>query len=367
MTAKKTADLRVRSRILIALALAAAVATVAAACGSLGEVRGSGPGTDPSASHGYGPSPQISAGLPPCPFTVGSTIPQAGADYTVRVPARFGWLPSNLVNEVDQGPSNGSAVPATYNAWAYLNYSGLDQRISLTVYPDADLVPGQHQPTARCTPPPNLPFMPSAGAVKPSASASRTPVENQTSAPAVNGAPAYWLTGSGDSPVRLIWKTTSGTWICLEADNLPTNSVRAILEHAADTLTVGDLPLPQPVQIKGIPAAAQMRPGGILDGLILPGDPGNTVVIIPLSFGTGADSAQALIYVLPVGHKDNLMPPNSPCKTANNLSICVEGRTATGVSLTKFVPGGAAALLAHVISFGPDQANWSPDLVVGTS
>jgi hypothetical protein len=183
----------------------------------------------------------------------------------------------------------------------------------------------------------------------------------------VNGAPAYWLTRSHGSTVQLVWKTTSGTWLCLGADYLPADSVQAILEHVAATLTVGDLPLPQPVQVKGIPAAAQMRPGAILDNQFLPGDPGVPFVIISLYFGPVSHEAMALIYVTPAGHKVNTMAANSPCETANNLSVCVEARTASGVLVTEFLPGGAAALLAHVVSFGPDQANWSPDLVVGTS
>lgn len=354
MTPKKTASLRHRWRILIAAALAATVAATAAACGFVGR-----------ASHDADQGASQETGLPSCPFTVGSTVPQAGADYTVRVPARFGWLPANLVNEVDQGPSNGTSTPATYNAWAYLNSGGPDRSISLIVYPDAELVPGQHQPAVRCTPPPNLPIMPP-GVIRPSASANRTPAERQSSAPPVNGAPAYWLIASGGTKVRLVWKGTSGTWISLAADNLPMGSVQATLEHVAETLTVGDVPLPQPVQVKGIPAAAQLRPGEVSDRLILPGDSGNNVVEIPLYFGTGTDAAHAIIYVLPAGHKDNLMMPNSPCETANNLSVCVEERTGTKLPLTNYVPGGAAALLAHVVSLGPDQANWSPDLIVGT-
>lgn len=369
MTAKKAADLRKRSWMLMAVAVAAVVAAVAPGCGSVGRVLGSSPGTDPSTGRGTGSGPQASAGLPPCPATVGSTIPPAGADYTVRVPARFGWLPSNLVNEADQGPSNGTLIPATYNARAYANYQALEPYIGLTAYPDADLVPGQHQPVVRCTPPPNLPTLPSR-LTEPSASPTRTPNETQTPAPPVNGAPAYWLTRSHQSMVQLVWKTKSGTWLCLGADNMPADSVQATLEHVAATLTVGDVPLPQPVQIKGIPAAAQMRPGAILDNLILPGHPGvpgDSIVIISLYFGPVSHEAMALIYVAPAGHKVNTMATNSPCKTANNLSVCVEARTASGVLVTEFLPGGAADLLAHVVSFGPDQANWSPDLIVGTS
>jgi hypothetical protein len=369
MTARKAAVLRKRSRMLIAVAVAAVVAAVAAGCGSVGRVLGSSPGTGPSAGRGAGSSPQVSAGLPPCPVTVGSTIPPAGVDYTVRVPARFGWLPSDLVNEVDQGPSNGTLMPDTYNARAYANWIALQPYIGLTVYPDADLVPGQHQPVVRCTPPPNLPVEPSSRARWPSASPTRAPSEVQTSAPPVNGAPAYWLTGSRGSQVQLVWKTKSGTWLALGADNTP-GDVQEILEHVAATLTVGDVPLPQPVQVKGIPAAAQMRPGGISDNLILPGHPGVPsipIVIISLYFGPVSHEAMALIYVTPAGHKVNTMAGGSPCKTANHLSVCVEARTASGVLVTKYVPGGAAALLAHVVSFGPDQANWSPDLIVGTS
>jgi hypothetical protein len=183
----------------------------------------------------------------------------------------------------------------------------------------------------------------------------------------VNGAAAYWLTGSRELTVRLVWRTTWGTWICLSADGLLLDSVQADLEHVAATLTVGHVPLPQPVQVKGIPAAAQMRPGEILDNLILPGDPGTSYVIISLYFGPVSHEAMALIYVTRAGDKVNTMAANSPCKTANDLSVCVEARTASGVLVTKFLPGGAAALLAHVVSFGPDQTNWRPDLIVGTS
>jgi hypothetical protein len=344
-----------RRAILINPALVLTLAAGVAACGSVDGALVSQSGLRPTSAS--------SAPLPACPVTVGSTIPPVGKDYRVQVPVLFGWLPAHLVGSVVQGPSNGVSSPATYIAMA--ENGGLS--ISVTAFPDANRVPGQHQPSAACARPSDLPSPPPTGAA-PNSTPVR-PAGPPVAAPPVNGAPAYWYAGPSyplSTVEQLVWKSPLGTWISVAATNWDPATVKATLEHVAKTLTIGDLPLPLPVQIKGIPAAYRMRVAKILDTQILPGNLGYPVLTIDLRFGPEPFPAQATIYVLPAGHKDVLMPRNSPCETANDLSVCVAEDTYDATTEGHRVPGGPAALLAHVISLGSDQAHWSPNLVVGT-
>jgi hypothetical protein len=305
------------------------------------------------------------AGLPMCPAIAGSTIPTAGNDYLAQVPARFGWLPPGLVTTVSQGPPNGTTSPPVYETSAYSNFP--DRSIELTVYPDADKVPGQHQPSPQCRRPSTLASVPPGPL--PSQQSSTAPPPVQTPAPPVNGAPAYWYIQRRDwfDYVKLVWRRPSGLWFSLTAIDMPDDIVQTTLEHVADTLTIGDLPLPLPVQITRIPATAQMRPVQINDTQLLPGGTGFLQVNVGLQFGPGRDAAGVSLWVFPAGRKSAFaVGSSSPCKTANHLIICVTTPGENGSQLAHYIPGGAATLLAHVISLGPDQTRWKPNFITNT-
>lgn len=322
--------------------------------------------------------------LPTCPAITGSTMLPLGRDYTAVVPAGFGWLPLVLLGPgsvgLVQGPSNGSSYPVDYVA----NGGGQDQPdgasgpgFSVSVRPDTAGVPGQRLPSQACQPGPDVMIpvgAPTASAVMPDAP--------KKPAPPVHGSPAYFMAegasvddGPGES---LIWKAASGNWLTVSlqepgggAAGWDSSTGEAALEHMAQALRVGAVPLPLPVQFTGIPAAWRMRIGQITLSQDLSVQPtGFRRLDVTLNFGPGFH-AQAQLTVLPANPLSHGVVPiptaTSVCETVRGLTACIN-TTADTPEVERFVPvsSPARSLMGHLTVLGADPVAWSPNLVVGT-
>lgn len=341
-------------------ALAAAAVLVPAQLGRTG-------GT---AHHGSAASPTATATATPtasCPAAVGAAAAPVGADFTVKVAARFGWLPANLGNEIYEAPGNYSITqggmtvyPKTYTA-ALRSTANADLGIFLSVVP-----PTSDNPL--CTDfglsTPGAGILPTTGTT--------TGTLSKISGPKIDGHWSTWTLTQG--VYTLSWQTSDGDTISL-SEGSPESSAQPDLLHIADTLQVGAIPLPLPIQIKNVPASAQMEVGQFAQNNPQAGTTGATYHLqIALTFGAGTapdvqgisvGADQAGISVAPAGHGTGIPSGEvGACKTSDGLDICV---TAPNNSLVgdHFMPS-FTALLDDVVSLGTNQADWSPNLVTGT-
>lgn len=188
------------------------------------------------------------------------------------------------------------------------------------------------------------------------------------SGPQIAGRPSYWIsTDSGTdfvgSSALFAFETAEGHWAVLEATDLDSATMEADLEHVAATLTVGNLDLPSPIQLSGIPKSLGMQVAGSTTYTPATGSARTTPgAAIYVSFGSG----NGVHYVALVAFPASQYPKwavESACETSNGLKICADD-VQGGIS--HFVPGGLNYLLAHVVSLGPDQAAWSPNVVINT-
>jgi hypothetical protein len=323
--------------------------------------------------------------LPTCPAIPGSTMLPPGRDYTAVVPASFGWLPLALMGpgsvELAQGPSNSGSYPAGYVAnggGQYQTDGSPGAGFSVRVSPDTAGVPGQRPPSQACQPGPGVMIpagAPTASAVMPDAP--------KKSAPPVHGSPAYFMAegASGDDGPgeSLTWKAASGNWLTVSLQGpgvggeagWDSSTGEAALEHMAQALRVGAIPLPLPVQFTGIPAAWRMRVGQITLNQDLSVHP--TVfrsLYVTLQFGPGFH-AQAQLTVLPANPLSHGVVPiptaTSVCETVRGLTACID-TSADTPEVQRFVPVSSTArsLMDHLTVLGADPVTWSPNLVIGT-
>jgi len=293
-----------------------------------------------------------------CPAAVGAAAAPVGADFTVKVAARFGWLPANLGNEIYEAPGNyslnqgGMVYPQAYNA-ALRSTSNADPGIFLSVVP-----PTSDDPS--CS---GQEMAPHGSGILPTLSATSA-TSSKSSGPEVNGHPSTWALHEG--VYTLSWQTSDGDTISL-SEGSPESSAQADLTHIADALQVGAIPLPLPIQIKGVPASAKMEVGQIAQNNPQAGTTGATYDLqIALTFGNGNTADQAGISVAPAGHGTGIPSGEvGACKTSDGLDICV---TAPNDKLvTDHYMPSLKALLDDVVSLGTNQADWSPNLVTGTN
>jgi hypothetical protein len=320
--------------------------------------------------------------LPTCPTITGSTMLPLGRDYTAVVPASFGWLPLALMGpgsvDLVQGPSNGGSYPADYVADGESQEAGvvLGPGFGVTVRPDTAGVPGQRLPSQACQPGPGV--MSPAGA--PTASAVMPDVPRKP-APPVHGSAAYFMpegaSGDEDPGESLTWKAASGNWLTVSlrepggvAVGRDSSTGEAALEHMAQTLRVGAVPLPLPVQFTGIPSAWRMRIGQIAltqDLSVHP--PVFRRLDATVYFGPGLE-AWGQLTVLPANPLSHGVLPiptaSTMCKNGPGLTACIDIINMPEVE--RFVPvsSPARSLMGHLTVLGADPVAWSPKLVAGT-
>lgn len=351
-------------------ALALAVALGLAACSQVSNGAGSHVGSRMEPQPGT---------LPACPAVAGSTTPPLGRDYTAVVPASFGWLPLALMRPgsvgLVQGPSNGGSYPVyvASGEGQYETGEASGWEFGVSVRPDTAGVPGQRLPSRACRPGPGVTMpagAPTASAVMPDAP--------KKPAPPVHGSAAYFMAvgASGDAGPgeSLTWKAASGNWLTVSLQGpgaWDSGTGEAALEHMAQALRVGAVPLPLPVQFTGIPAAWRMRIGQIRLSQDLPvKQPVFQRLDITLDFGPGFH-AQAQLTVLPANPLSHgvvpIPTPTSVCETVRGLTACVN-TSADTPEVQRFVPGSSTArsLMDHLTVLGADPAAWSPNLVTGT-
>jgi hypothetical protein len=375
--------LRVRRRLIRMLSgvtAAGAIAAVAVLVPLHANGAATGPadrGTTPSAtptSNAAGDAPPISIRMPDsgvCTPLVGVAAPPPGTDFTMQVPAEFGWLPGNVLPYVDQGPVDfngvfdlgGDGVPGDNSAYSALAGS-LDQtgpQIKLYLYENAFGVPGLDVPPPGC----NGMFGDQTLLNSVYGSAfSGTPYLR--SGPRIGGRPSYWISLDPNSDfvgssALFAFETAEGHWAVLQATDLDSATMVATLEHVATTVTVGDLDLPSPIQISGIPKSLGMQMSQSTTDTPTAGSAQTTAgADIGVSFGNNAD--YVWLAAFPVAQFPK-WADGSVCETSNGLKIRADD--AQG-AISRYVPGGLNYLLAHVVSLGPNRANWSPNVVINT-
>jgi len=264
--------------------------------------------------------------------------------------------PANVNNDVGV-----SAYPPSYDA-ALRSTSNADPGVFLTVTPSGDA------DDPACHPGGGASIGAGIGGL-----ASVTSTQSQ--GPTIDGQPSTWSDIVAEGQYDLTWQTSDGSTITLSMttaglDGISSASAQADVTHIAESLQVGDISLPLPIQIKGVPAAAEMQVGQIAQAAPLSGTTGATYNLgIALTFGTGNDVAQAGIEVYPASSTAEIQTHETgSCAiwaggTPNGLKICV---TAQGSTLAAYLPGGVGTLLSDIVSLGTDQANWSPNLVIDT-
>ncbi|MEY9861064.1 hypothetical protein ABH935_006704 [Catenulispora sp. GAS73] len=265
-------------------------------------------------------APAATTSAPHSPST-GSSTPSPGLARTgVRVPARFGWLPQGMAY-ISEGPSAGTSAYSAAAGTSTGKAAG-QPRVFLTV-----------------------------GDAAPPDTSSKIPVQGI-------GTTACWTTTDGQTPVPgkadLVWQDPSGKWLTLSGDYLDAATAAATLEHVARTVTVGQVPLPLPIQIKGLTSAALNLNQAVFNHPAA-GRTGTSDLNIGLNTATNGPN----VFVKPAGTVQGPWTWGaSVCKDSNGWNICVVAEARAAAEL----PGGISGLLAHIQGLGTDPAGWSADL-----
>ena len=199
--------------------------------------------------------------------------------------------------------------PQSYNA-ALRSTSNPESGIYLSVIPPASDNPAC---SVQGTPPQGTGILSATNAIS-----TRSPGAT------VDGHPPKWTVSGG--VYTLSWQTSNGDTISL-SEGSPESSAQADLTHIADTLQIGAIPLPLPIQIKGVPAAAQMEVGQIVQTNPQAGNNRRELQLSQIALypgKAGSKPDQAGISVAPAGHGTGIPTDEvGACKTSGGLDICV--------------------------------------------
>jgi hypothetical protein len=355
-----------------ALAAVAVLVPVHIEGATAGPAGGNASPTTITAPMSSAPAPTASGLFVPddaCQPLVGILAPKPGQDYTMRVPAEFGWLPGDVVPDVNQGPLDYNDEYNTgYNEDAYSAYagslSGSGPLIDLYLYATPVGVPELFVAGTGCN------GLDHGGGVANSdelASVLGYGTPYLKPGPDIAGRPSYWISSKPNtefvgSGAVFTFETADDHWAVLQATGLNSTNLAETLVHVAATLKIGDLDLPAPIQIVGLPKAIGMQIAQTYTDTPAPGGDQTALdAFIGASFGSGSDSVRMNFAVYPTDEFPASIAKGGPCKESNGLKICAVGSNS---EIERYVPGGLPYLLNHVVSLGPDPANWSPDLVV---
>lgn len=329
------------------------------------------PTAGPSDAAGSAPTSSITVPETDCSPLVGLMPPPAGSDYTMQIPAEFGWLPQSVPDDISQGPVNYLGdMPQAADAYSAAagSSSGTGPQIKLFMFTNATGVPGLYVPGPGC----GGMF----GAVTAQGGGVFGDTFNGTTylrpGPSIAGRPSYWISldpaadFTGGTAV-FAFETAGGHWAVLDATGLRSAGVEADLAHVASSLTVGPMALPSPIQIGGVPKSLGLQAAQSTMNPQTDGD-GRAAALadIGISFGSdgpGSGIVHVDFWVFPVGQAPATFDGDDVCENANGLTICAVDDDGL---VSDHVPGGLHYLLAHVVSLGANPAKWSPNLVVGS-
>jgi len=255
----------------------------------------------------------------------------AGTDPLV-VPGDFGWLPANAQHieytfapgqEVSTVAKGGDPGPGN-------SLNSLPAMFWLSAYP-----PGQ---------------TPELGTFATGAKQLRV------DAPPVNGRTAYWITANAADPTNgadtyLVWQSPQGRWAELHGYYLGDDPIEATMLRVAAGVTIGDVPVPLPISISGLPASAVANE----IEADRPSARGDTTWHVGLIFAVGGSYVSITVRAAGSGGTAPLCDPNR-----NGLAICVAFSGGTANSL---LPSGLPGLLKSITSFGPDPKNWTTNVL----
>lgn len=242
--------------------------------------------------------------------------------------ASFGWLPGEILGVGYQVGAHGDVAVAR-------GATGLN-----TPYIWLSLYPAGHTPT--------LDRFPTGAA--------------QLSAPAqqVNGRTAYWVTEDSADPTNrgdayLRWQLADGRWAELHAYNMKRADLTMTLHHVASTVTTGEIPVPLPIRISGLPHDLRLYEVD-LNRPALQGRGAWTLQLIYQADGVFVD-----IDVAPAGTASK--PAGAACTTARGLDVCVDA--IGGAPPPVAAIGGVAGLLRRITPLGTDEREWTTEVLVG--
>ncbi|MQS12492.1 hypothetical protein F7Q99_09395 [Streptomyces kaniharaensis] len=186
----------------------------------------------------------------------------------------------------------------------------------------------------------------------------------------IDGRTAYWVVpdGSWHSQPTLRWQTASGRWAEITGyGSDPEDVTQEVLHKAAADVHFGQWNVPLPVQITGLPEAFKVtdaeftRPdtnGSNGWSLWLMLRDGDKTVSVGVQFD---GSLPTPTYTDTAGSP--YIDPHPPLTTVQNgLNISVGAGSGVPASLEQL--GGLPWLLSHIKSLGPDDANWTTNVVV---
>jgi hypothetical protein len=241
----------------------------------------------------------------------------------VEQEAAFGWLPSWVDGvSYQSGAGDAQAAVATSGVHAGAGAPGL---LWLTV--------SQQEPA----------LAPAPGGGK----------AEKTSAPPVNGLPAFWISSGGRASLE--WQV-DGAWAYLSGESSATAD--ETLRIAAG-VTVATKPMPLPLHIEGLPAGFPISGGNMLRGSWAHGAKWS----LDLMFRSGDDQTkQNTDLNIRVGPKGTVAPdPRSVCKSDRELEVCAEftGPEPTALAAS----GGVAGLLDRITLLGTDPKYWTTHVI----
>ena len=280
------------------------------------------------------------------PQAAGGVTAQAThtADWDPLVaPGTFGWLPANAQNvnySVAPGPGQGSQALGKGSQVSNGTVGSDPAMIWLSVLDPAKPAP-------------------KAGPVSDGSNRILIP------APQVNNRPAFWEVDPAErSPDLgkagvLYFQSPTGRWAEINAYYLGADPVVDTLLHVAKTAHIGDIEVPMPVQISGLPAVVTAPVASLDRPSTLPGAGWDAGV----SFDLGGANSLIHIDVAPANTAtvNALFSGANHCKTSNGLVICV---SAVDQPNPKLPPGGLDGLLRNITSLGTNPAHWTTDVVV---
>jgi hypothetical protein len=279
----------------------------------------------------------------------------------LTAPATFGWLPPGLTADgywgydAALGHYGHDVSPVATVALGAKPSTGSSGRpmLSLYVYP-AGQVPVVF--------PKGTKFRVPAG--------QQPPKSHVLPAPSVDGRQAYWYSSSATDPLdrgqpMLRWQTAAGPWAELTAVGFPNQGLAQTLLRTAAGIKVGDRLVPLPYYIAGWPTPTSVRFAGMSLDTVQQTDPQSWQAQATFSiWGYQVDLA--------IGHGngapndwEGLPDPNEPivCRTSQGVTVCLHhsGRDKPPASLT--AAGGLTGLLREITVLGPDQQNWTTNVL----
>lgn len=181
---------------------------------------------------------------------------------------------------------------------------------------------------------------------------------------------AYWegwgngritnTNGEGGEMATLDMQLKSGKWVSVIANGIEERAdwKEQVLKAAANVVH-RDRSVPMPFQVAGLPQSFTFVGGDTMskqgaaraDLAYRLGPDQLNPVVVDISASTSADGKQSA----------SSADAKNTCKVSNGLTICVTSPTTDPAELKAI--GGPQGLLDRVTSLGPDQANWTTDVI----